>query len=125
MLFVELCQQLLEEGFVDVEFYVLVVECEVIVSIMLGDGIVLLYFLGLLVKKMVVYIVIVLQGIVWGDEIVYFIFLFVISKCEYEEVMVIYDIFVIFLCECVMSCFVVICSFDEFKMVVMECVSWF
>lgn len=106
-----LCDQLYEEGFVDVVFFDLVIECEVIVSMLLGDGIVLLYVLGLLVKKMVVYMVFVLQGIVWGDEMVYVIFLFVISKSEYEEVMVIYDIFVIFLCECVMMCFCVCQNF--------------
>ncbi len=40
-LFAELCQQLLEEGFVDAEFHASVVEREAIVSTMLGDGIAL------------------------------------------------------------------------------------
>lgn len=76
-----------------------------IVFIMLGEGIVLLYLLGLLVKKIVVVILLVFNGIVWGDgEVVYVIFLLVISKIDYEEVMVIYDLFVIFVCECLMSC---------------------
>ena len=57
-LFAELCQQLLEEGFVDAEFHASVVEREAIVSTMLGDGIALPHSLGLLAKKTVVYTVI-------------------------------------------------------------------
>ncbi|WP_131079556.1 BglG family transcription antiterminator [Klebsiella pneumoniae] len=124
-LFAELCQQLLEEGFVDAEFHASVVEREAIVSTMLGDGIALPHSLGLLAKKTVVYTVIVPQGIAWGDETAHLIFLLAISKREYEEAMAIYDIFVTFLRERAMSRLAATRSFDEFKTVAMECVSRF
>lgn len=124
-LFAELCQQLQQEGFVDAEFHDSVVEREAIVSTMLGDGIALPHALGLLAKKTVVYTVIAPQGIAWGDEIAHIIFLLAISKSEYEEAMAIYDIFVTFLRERAMSRLAATRSFDEFKMVAMECVSRF
>ena len=124
-LFAELCQQLLEEGFVDAEFHASVVEREAIVSTMLGDGIALPHSLGLLAKKTVVYTVIAPQGIAWGDETAHLIFLLAISKREYEEAMAIYDIFVTFLRERAMSRLAATRSFDEFKTVAMECVSRF
>ncbi|HDE1830899.1 TPA: beta-propeller fold lactonase family protein [Klebsiella pneumoniae] len=124
-LFAELCQQLMEEGFVDAEFHASVVEREAIVSTMLGDGIALPHSLGLLAKKTVVYTVIVPQGIAWGDETAHLIFLLAISKREYEEAMAIYDIFVTFLRERAMSRLAATRSFDEFKTVAMECVSRF
>ena len=124
-LFAELCQQLLEEGFVDAEFHASVVEREAIVSTMLGDGIALPHSLGLLAKKTVVYTVIAPQGIAWGDETAHIIFLLAISKREYEEAMAIYDIFVTFLRERAMSRLAATRSFDEFKTVAMECVSRF
>ncbi|MGR7198457.1 BglG family transcription antiterminator [Klebsiella aerogenes] len=124
-LFAELCQQLQQEGFVDAEFHDSVVEREAIVSTMLGDGIALPHALGLLAKKTVVYTVIAPQGIAWGDETAHIIFLLAISKSEYEEAMAIYDIFVTFLRERAMSRLAATRSFDEFKMVAMECVSRF
>ncbi|HDT3685701.1 PRD domain-containing protein [Klebsiella aerogenes] len=124
-LFAELCQQLQQEGFVDAEFHDSVVEREAIVSTMLGDGIALPHALGLLAKKTVVYTVIAPQGIAWGDETAYIIFLLAISKSEYEEAMAIYDIFVTFLRERAMSRLAATRSFDEFKTVAMECVSRF
>lgn len=124
-LFAELCQQLQQEGFVDAEFHDSVVEREAIVSTMLGDGIALPHALGLLAKKTVVYTVIAPQGIAWGDETAYIIFLLAISKSEYEEAMAIYDIFVTFLRERAMSHLAATRSFDEFKTVAMECVSRF
>ncbi|HBS6731434.1 TPA: transcription antiterminator [Klebsiella pneumoniae] len=124
-LFAELCQQLLEEGFVDAEFHASVVEREAIVSTMLGDGIALPHSLGLLAKKTVVYTVIAPQGVAWGDETAHLIFLLAISKREYEEAMAIYDIFVTFLRERAMSRLAATRSFDEFKTVAMECVSRF
>ena len=124
-LFAELCQQLLEESFVDAEFHASVVEREAIVSTMLGDGIALPHSLGLLAKKTVVYTVIAPQGIAWGDETAHLIFLLAISKREYEEAMAIYDIFVTFLRERAMSRLAATRSFDEFKTVAMECVSRF
>ncbi|VEC96728.1 Putative BglB-family transcriptional antiterminator [Klebsiella variicola] len=124
-LFAELCQQLLEEGFVDAEFHASVVEREAIVSTMLGDGIALPHSLGLLAKKTVVYTVIAPQGIAWGDETAHIIFLLAISKREYEEAMAIYDIFVTFLRERAMSRLATTRSFNEFKTVAMECVSRF
>ena len=101
------------------------VEREAIVSTMLGDGIALPHSLGLLAKKTVVYTVIAPQGIAWGDETAYIIFLLAISKREYEEAMAIYDIFVTFLRERAMSRLATTRSFDEFKTVAMECVSRF
>ena len=122
---IALCQQLLEEGFVDAEFHASVVEREAIVSTMLGDGIALPHSLGLLAKKTVVYTVIAPQGIAWGDETAHLIFLLAISKREYEEALAIYDIFVTFLRERAMSRLAATRSFDEFKTVAMECVSRF
>lgn len=124
-LFAELCQQLEQEGFVDEAFHASVVEREAIVSTMLGDGIALPHALGLLAQKTVVYTVIAPQGIAWGDETAHIIFLLAISKSEYEEAMAIYDIFVTFLRERAMARLSATRSFDEFKVVAMECVSRF
>ncbi|MEX3022006.1 transcription antiterminator [Kluyvera sp. STS39-E] len=124
-LFAELCEQLEHEGFVDAEFYASVAEREAIVSTMLGDGIALPHALGLLAKKTVVYTVIAPDGIAWGDETAHIIFLLAISKSEYEEAMAIYAIFVTFLRERAMARLSATRSFDEFKMVAMECVSRF
>ncbi|HEY4468926.1 MAG TPA: PRD domain-containing protein [Klebsiella sp.] len=124
-LFVTLCQQLQQEGFVGAEFHDSVVEREAIVSTMLGDGIALPHALGLLAKKTVVYTVIAPHGIAWGDETAHIIFLLAISKSEYEEAMAIYDIFVTFLRERAMLRLAATRSFDEFKAVAMECVSRF
>ncbi|QGN36275.1 BglG family transcription antiterminator [Klebsiella oxytoca] len=124
-LFATLCQQLQQEGFVGEEFHDSVVEREAIVSTMLGDGIALPHALGLLAKKTVVYTVIAPHGIAWGDETAHIIFLLAISKSEYEEAMAIYDIFVTFLRERAMARLAATRSFDEFKMVAMECVSRF
>ncbi len=60
-LFAELCQQLLEEGFVDAEFHASVVEREAIVSTMLGMAL-RCRTPGLLAKKTVVYTVIAPQA---------------------------------------------------------------
>ncbi|UHD63146.1 BglG family transcription antiterminator [Klebsiella michiganensis] len=124
-LFVTLCQQLQQEGFVGAEFHGSVVEREAIVSTMLGDGIALPHALGLLAKKTVVYTVIAPHGIAWGDETAHIIFLLAISKSEYEEAMAIYDIFVTFLRERAMARLAATRSFAEFKTVAMECVSRF
>ncbi|MCW9559424.1 BglG family transcription antiterminator [Klebsiella oxytoca] len=124
-LFVTLCQQLQQEGFVGAEFHDSVAEREAIVSTMLGDGIALPHALGLLAKKTVVYTVIAPHGIAWGDETAHIIFLLAISKSEYEEAMAIYDIFVTFLRERAMTRLAATRSFAEFKAVAMECVSRF
>ncbi|HHG8773527.1 TPA: transcription antiterminator [Raoultella planticola] len=124
-LFAELCEQLQQEGFVDAGFHDSVVEREAIVSTMLGDGIALPHALGLLAQKTVVYTVIAPNGIAWGDETAYIIFLLAISKSEYEEAMAIYDIFVTFLRERAMARLAATRSFDEFKALALECVSRF
>ncbi len=61
-LFAELCQQLLEEGFVDAEFHASVVEREAIVSTMLGMALRCRTH-GAAGEKTVVYTVIAPQGI--------------------------------------------------------------
>lgn len=62
-LFAELCQQLLEEGFVDAEFHASVVEREAIVSTMLGMALRCRTPRAAGEKKTVVYTVIAPQGI--------------------------------------------------------------
>ncbi|RXY50817.1 transcription antiterminator BglG, partial [Klebsiella pneumoniae] len=111
---------MMKEGSVDAEFHASVVERKAFVRPMLGDDIELLYSLGLLATKTVVYTFIAPQGIVWGDEPAHLIFLLAISKREYEEAMAIYDIFVTFLRERAMSRLDATRSFDEFKTVAME-----
>ncbi len=124
-LFAELCQQLLEEGFVDAEFHASVVEREAIVSTMLGDGIALPHSPGAAGEKDGGLYRYRPAGYRLGDETAHLIFLLAISKREYEEAMAIYDIFVTFLRERAMSRLAATRSFDEFKTVAMECVSRF
>lgn len=122
-LFGQLCTQLEAEGFVDAEFYPSVEEREAIVSTMLGEGIALPHSLGLLAKKTVVYTVLAPQGIAWGDDTAYVIFLLAISKSEYEEAMAIYDLFVTFLRERAMTRLRDSADFGSFKAVAMDCLS--
>lgn len=122
-LFNMLCTQLEQEGVVDSTFYPSVEEREAIVSTMLGEGIALPHSLGLLAKRTVVYTVLAPQGISWGDETAYVIFLLAISKTEYEEAMAIYDLFVTFMRERAMTRLRDSADFDSFKAVAMDCLS--
>ncbi len=122
-LFKTLCRQLEQEGVVRGDFWPSVEEREAIVSTMLGEGIALPHSLGLLAKKTVVYTVLAPQGIAWGDETAYVIFLLAISKTEYEEAMAIYDLFVTFMRERAMTRLRESQDFDSFKTVAMDCLS--
>lgn len=122
-LFSQLCEQLETEGCVDGAFYQSVVEREAIVSTMLGEGIALPHSLGLLAKKTVVYTVLAPQGIAWGDDTAYVIFLLAISKSEYEEAMAIYDLFVTFMRERAMTRLRDSSDFSSFKAVAIDCLS--
>ncbi|MBN3136106.1 BglG family transcription antiterminator [Pectobacterium punjabense] len=124
-LFTTLCDQLRDEGFVDTAFLDSVVEREAIVSTLFGEGIALPHSLGLLAQKTVVYTVLAPQGIQWGEETAYVIFLLAISKREYEEAMAIYDIFVTFLRERATTRLCACTDFAAFKTLAMECVSRF
>ncbi|MEM6160213.1 PRD domain-containing protein [Erwinia sp. P6884] len=122
-LFRTLCNRLEEEGVVDETFYPSVEEREAIVSTMLGEGIALPHSLGLLARKTVVYTVLAPQGIAWGEETAYVIFLLAISKTEYEEAMAIYDLFVTFMRERAMTRLRESPDFASFKSVAMDCLS--
>ncbi|MGE9551187.1 BglG family transcription antiterminator [Erwinia amylovora] len=122
-LFRMLCDRLEHEGVVDRDFYPSVEEREAIVSTMLGEGIALPHSLGLLARKTVVYTVLAPQGITWGDETAYVIFLLAISKTEYEEAMAIYDLFVTFMRERAMTRLRDSKNFISFKAVAMDCLS--
>ncbi|MGR2858621.1 PRD domain-containing protein [Erwinia sp. 1181_3] len=122
-LFRQLCDRLEEEGRVDEAFYPSVEEREAIVSTMLGEGIALPHSLGLLAKKTCVYTVLAPEGIAWGDETAYVIFLLAISKTEYEEAMAIYDLFVTFMRERAMTRLRDSKDFASFKAVAMDCLS--
>ncbi|WP_455815518.1 BglG family transcription antiterminator [Pseudomonas graminis] len=122
-LFRQLCNRLEEEGMVDETFYPSVEEREAIVSTMLGEGIALPHSLGLLAKKTCVYTVLAPEGIAWGDETAYVIFLLAISKTEYEEAMAIYDLFVTFMRERAMTRLRDSKDFASFKAVAMDCLS--
>lgn len=122
-LFRQLCDRLEEEGRVDETFYPSVEEREAIVSTMLGEGIALPHSLGLMAKKTCVYTVLAPEGIVWGDETAYVIFLLAISKTEYEEAMAIYDLFVTFMRERAMTRLRDSKDFASFKAVAMDCLS--
>ncbi|WP_042959359.1 BglG family transcription antiterminator [Erwinia tasmaniensis] len=122
-LFRQLCGQLKQEGRVDKTFYPSVEEREAIVTTMLGEGIALPHSLGLLAKKTCVYTVLAPEGIVWGDETAYVIFLLAIGKTEYEEAMAIYDLFVTFVRERAMVRLRDSQNFAGFKAVAMECLS--
>ncbi|MGV3344753.1 BglG family transcription antiterminator [Enterobacteriaceae bacterium LUAb1] len=124
-LFRLLCTQLEQEGYVDETFYASVEEREAIVSTQFGDGIALPHALGLLAKKTVVYTVIAPQGIAWGEETAYVIFLLAISREDYEEAIAIYDLFVTLLRERAMSRLRNCASFTHFKRVVLECLTRF
>lgn len=124
-LFTTLCDQLVEEGFVEADFVDSVAEREAIVSTMLGEGIALPHSLGLQAKKTVVYTVLAPQGIPWGEETAHVIFLLAISKSEYEEAMAIYDIFVTFLRERAAARLSAAKDFASFKAIALECVSRF
>ena len=122
-LFRQLCGELEQEGRVDETFYPSVEEREAIVSTMLGEGIALPHSLGLLAKKTCVYTVLAPQGIAWGDETAYVIFLLAISRTEYEEAMAIYDLFVTFMRERAMTRLRDSADFASFKAVAMDCLS--
>nr|WP_257469530.1 BglG family transcription antiterminator [Pantoea allii] len=122
-LFRLLCHQLEAEGVVDDAFYASVEEREAIVSTMLGEGIALPHSLGLMAKKTVVYTVLAPQGIPWGDDTAYVIFLLAISKNEYEEAMAIYDLFVTFMRERAMTRLRDSSDFAYFKTVALDCLS--
>ena len=122
-LFRVLCDQLQQEGYVDETFCPSVEEREAIVSTMLGEGIALPHALGLQARKTVVYTVLAPQGVQWGDETAYVIFLLAISKTEYEEAMAIYDLFVTFMRERAMTRLRDSGDFISFKAVAMDCLS--
>lgn len=122
-LFRLLCDRLEKEGYVDADFYPSVEEREAIISTMLGEGIALPHSLGLLARKTVVYTVLAPQGIPWGDDTAYVIFLLAISKSEYEEAMAIYDLFVTFMRERAMMRLRDSKDFASFKAVAMDCLS--
>ena len=122
-LFRHLCDRLEKEGYVDAAFYPSVEEREAIVSTMLGEGIALPHSLGLLARKTVVYTVLAPQGIPWGDDTAYVIFLLAISKSEYEEAMAIYDLFVTFMRERAMMRLRDSKDFASFKAVAIDCLS--
>ncbi|PKH23158.1 transcription antiterminator BglG [Enterobacterales bacterium CwR94] len=120
-LFQTLCAQLQQEGYVDDAFYPSVEEREAIVSTLLGEGIALPHALGLLARRTVVYTVLAPQGIRWGEETAYVIFLLAISKEDYEEAMAIYDLFVTFLRERAMPQLRDCTDFSHFKDVAISC----
>ncbi|PIJ52032.1 transcription antiterminator BglG [Erwinia sp. OLTSP20] len=122
-LFQRLCRQLEQEGIVDATFYSSVEERESIVSTLLGDGIALPHSLGLQARKTAVFTVLAPQGIPWGDEVAYVVFLLAISKEDYEEAMAIYDLFVTFLRERAMPRLRDCGDFSRFKAVAMDCLS--
>lgn len=122
-LFRLICQQLEREGYVDATFCPSVEEREAIVSTMLGEGIALPHSLGLLAKKTCVFTVLAPQGIQWGDDTAYVIFLLAISKDDYEEAMAIYDLFVTFMRERAMARLRDSTDFESFKSIAMECLS--
>ncbi|ARU92336.1 PTS sugar transporter subunit IIA [Tatumella citrea] len=78
----------------DEDFCLSVNQREQIVSTLLGEGIALPHSLGLQARQSVVYTVLAPDGIPWGEERAYVIFLLAISKAEYQATMGIYDIFV-------------------------------
>ncbi|ADP10240.1 Putative phosphotransferase system mannitol/fructose-specific IIA domain protein [Erwinia sp. Ejp617] len=125
LLFRQLCDQLEQEGMVDNTFYPSVEEREAIVTTILGEGIALPHSLGLLAKKTCVYTVLAPQGIAWGDETAYVIFLLAIGKTEYEEAMAIYDLFVTFMRERAMVRLRDSKDFAAFKAVAMDCLNRF
>ncbi|MFB4342092.1 PRD domain-containing protein [Pantoea sp. CS_6] len=122
-LFRLLCDQLENEGVVDEAFFASVEEREAIVSTMLGEGIALPHSLGLMARETVVYTVLAPQGIPWGDDTAYVIFLLAISKSEYEEAMAIYDLFVTFMRERAMTRLRDSTDFSSFKTVALDCLS--
>ncbi|MCK8174859.1 transcription antiterminator BglG, partial [Erwinia amylovora] len=76
-------------------------------------------------KKTCVYTVLSPQGIAWGDETAYEIFLLAIGKTEYEEAMAIYDLFVTFMRERAMVRLRDSKDFADFNAVAMECLNRF
>ncbi|WP_440029004.1 BglG family transcription antiterminator [Chromobacterium amazonense] len=123
-LFRTLCEQLQDEGYVDGDYYPSVVEREAILGTMLGDGIALPHSLGLLARRTTVYTVLAPHGIAWGDgNIAHVIFLLAISKDDYEEAMVIYDLFVSLMRERSTARLRECRSFDSFKQVATNCLS--
>lgn len=93
-LFARVCRQLQHEGYVDQNFLASVKEREAIVSTMLGGGIAIPHALGLQAKKTIVHAVLLPEGIRWGDDIAYAVFLLAISKEDYEDAMAIYELLV-------------------------------
>jgi mannitol/fructose-specific phosphotransferase system IIA component len=63
------------------------------------------------------------QGIPWGEDTAYVIFLLAISKNEYEEAMAIYDLFVTFMRERAMTRLRDSSDFACFKSVALDCLS--
>lgn len=97
-LFRRVCDQLQQEDIVDEHFYASVSEREQIVSTLLGEGIALPHAIGLQAKKTVVYTLLAPDGVPWGEERAYVIFLLAISKTEYAEIMALYELFVALMC---------------------------
>lgn len=124
-LFTSLCDQLRQEGHVGEAFLDSVIEREAIVSTLFGEGIALPHALGLMADKTVVYTVLAPQGICWGEETAYVIFLLAISKQEYEEAMAIYELFVTFLRERAAPRLRECRDFASFHQVAMECLTRF
>lgn len=123
-LFRRLCAQLEAEGYVGDDYYPSVAEREAILGTMLGDGIALPHSLGLLARRTAVYTVLAPEGIDWGDGgTAYVIFLLAICKDDYEEAMVIYDLFVSLMRERSTSRLLESRSFDSFKRIAIECLA--
>lgn len=122
-LFRQLCDRLQQDGVVDTAFYPSVEEREAIVSTLLGEGIALPHALGLQAQRSCVYTVLAPQGIAWGDETAYVIFLLAISKEDYEQAMAIYELFVTFVRERATLRLRDCADFASFKTVAMECLS--
>ncbi|POZ62241.1 BglG family transcription antiterminator, partial [Chromobacterium alticapitis] len=123
-LFRRLCGQLQREGYVGPDYCPSVIEREAILGTMLGDGIALPHSLGLLARKTAVYTVLAPQGVDWGDGgTARVIFLLAISKDDYEEAMVIYDLFVSLMRERASARLLACRDFSSFKQVAIDCLA--
>lgn len=87
------CQHLQQQDYIDENFHCAVEEREAIISTLSEEGIALPHSVGLLAKKSSIFTILAPQGVEWGDETAYVIFLLAISKQDYEEMMAIYDFF--------------------------------
>lgn len=120
-LFNQVCAKLVQQGYVDSDFYPSVVEREKIVSTLLGENIAIPHSVGLLARKTVVTTILAPQGIVWNkNEVAHVIFLLAISKDEYEDAMRIYNLFVNFVKEKATKRLLDSQNFDDFTAIVKD-----